>query len=131
MKEEDIAALVRYRMEQAQSALSDARYLLEGNRTPSAIINRSYYAMFYGALALLQKAGSVPSKHGGVIGLFDREYVAKGVFAQALSKNFHKAFELRQMSDYKATGAPTLEQAELTLNNAVQFVDAVKAYLHQ
>jgi uncharacterized protein (UPF0332 family) len=46
-------------------------------------------------LALLQKIGKVPSKHVGVVSLFDTEFVAKGVFPRDLSKNFHRAFELR------------------------------------
>ncbi len=46
MKPEHVAELVRHRMEQARAALSDARFLLDGRRTPQAVINRSYYAMF-------------------------------------------------------------------------------------
>jgi hypothetical protein len=53
--------------------------------------------MFYAALALLQKIGKVPSKHTGVISLFDTEFVVKGIFHKELSRNFHKAFEMRQM----------------------------------
>lgn len=90
-------------MEQAQSALDDAKFLLEGNRSPQSIINRSFYAMFYAALALLQKIGKVPSKHAGVISLFDTEFALKGIFPKELSKDFHKAFELRQLSDYKVS----------------------------
>ena len=65
MKNHEIDALVRYRLEQADAALADARFLLEGNRSPQSIVNRAYYAMFYAALALLQKVGKVPSKHAG------------------------------------------------------------------
>ena len=92
MKEEEIADLVRHRIEQAQTALDDAVYLLDGNRSPQSIVNRAYYAMFYAALALLQKAGKVPSKHTGVISLFDTEYALKGLLPQELSKDLHKAF---------------------------------------
>ena len=80
MKNGDIAALVRCRIEQAETALDDARFLLVGNRSPLSIINRSYYAMFYVALGLLQAIGKIPSKHTGVIGLFDTEFVQKGRF---------------------------------------------------
>lgn len=62
MKQEEVELLIRYRLEQAQTALDDARYLLEGQRSPQGIINRSYYAMFYAAIALLQKIGKIPSK---------------------------------------------------------------------
>ena len=53
MKPDDIKILIRYRLEQAQVALDDAKYLLEGGRSSQSIVNRSYYAMFYAALALL------------------------------------------------------------------------------
>src|SRR3989337_1069430 len=116
-------------MVQAQTALEDAAFLLQGNRSPQSIVNRAYYAMFYAVLALLQKIGTVPSKHVGVISLFDTEFALKGVFPKELSRVFHKAFELRQVSDYK-TGKPIpQEKAQETLNNADRFVEAVKAYL--
>ena len=50
MKDEEIASLIKYRLEQAQTALEDARFLLEGGRSPQSIVNRAYYAMFYAAL---------------------------------------------------------------------------------
>jgi len=72
VKNGDIAALVRYRIEQAETALDDARFLLVGNRSPLSIINRSYYAMFYAALGLQQAIGKIPVKHTGVIGTLAR-----------------------------------------------------------
>lgn len=95
MKDEEVRELVRYRLEQAQNALEDARFLLDGRRSPQSVINRAYYAMFYAVLALLQKAGKVPSKHTGAISLFDTEFVRNGVFSTDMSKALHRAFELR------------------------------------
>jgi uncharacterized protein (UPF0332 family) len=65
MSREEILALVNYRLEQAQPAIEDGKFLLEGRRSHQSIVNRAYYAMFYAALALLQKIGKVPSKHSG------------------------------------------------------------------
>jgi uncharacterized protein (UPF0332 family) len=53
VRSDDIAELVKYRLEQAEAALADADFLLEGNRSPQSIVNRAYYAMFYATLALL------------------------------------------------------------------------------
>lgn len=53
MKSEEIDQLITYRLEQAEVSLEDARFLLNGNRSPQSIVNRSYYAMFYASLALL------------------------------------------------------------------------------
>ncbi|MBI5043851.1 MAG: HEPN domain-containing protein [Nitrospirae bacterium] len=129
MKNDEVATLIKYRLEQAQTALNDAKFLLEGNRSPQSIVNRVYYAMFYAVLALLQKIGKVPSKHTGVISLFDTEFVLKGILNKELSKSFHKAFELRQVSDYKTFKPISKEKAEEALNNAVCFVEAVAKYL--
>ena len=96
MKPKEIETLIKYRLEQAHAALDDAKYLIDGNRSAQSIVNRSYYAMFYAALALLQNISKAPSKHSGVISLFDTEFVMKGIFSKELSKHFHKAFELRQ-----------------------------------
>ena len=129
MKKEEIASLIRYRLEQAQIALDDAKFLLDGNRSPQSIVNRAYYAMFYATLALLQKIGKVPSKHTGVISLFDTEFALKGIFPKELSRNFHKAFELRQISDYRTLKPILKEKAGETLKNAVSFFESVKKYL--
>ena len=101
MKSDDINVLIKYRLEQAKTAIDDAKFLKDGNRSPQSIVNRAYYAVFYSALALLQQIGKVPSKHTGVISLFDTEFVMKGIFPKELSKDFHKLFEMRQISDYK------------------------------
>ncbi len=130
MKDEEIISLIKYRIEQAQTALDDADFLLNGERSPQSIVNRAYYAMFYAALALLQKAGKVPSKHTGVISLFDTEFVQKDIFPKELSKNFHKAFELRQVADYKTFTPISIEKAKETVSNAKQFVKSVKGFLN-
>jgi hypothetical protein len=129
LKEEDIITLVKYRLEQAQTALDDAEFLLEGKRSTQSIVNRAYYAMFYAALALLQRIGKIPSKHTGVISLFDREFVLKGIFSKDLSKDFHKAFELRQVSDYKTYETISWENAKELLDKSSNFVKSIKEYL--
>ena len=129
MKSEEIQILIKYRLEQAQTALDDAKYLIDGNRSPQSIINRSYYAMFYAALALLQNISKAPSKHSGVISLFDTEFVIKGVFPKELSKDFHKAFELRQTVDYKVIRPITFDRATEMWRKASDFVREIRSYL--
>jgi uncharacterized protein (UPF0332 family) len=129
VKSKEIEILIEHRLEQAQEALDDAKYLIDGNRSPQSIINRSYYAMFYAALALLQKISKAPSKHSGVISLFDKEFVMKGIFEKELSKDFHKAFELRQSTDYKIIKPISADKANQAWQKAAQFVQALKHYL--
>ena len=131
MKQEDKNNIISYRIEQAQIALDDEIYLNAGERSPQSIVNRCYYAMFYATLALLQDIGKAPTKHSGIISLFDTEYVMKGIFSRVLSKNLHKAFELRQSSDYKVRPAISEEQVKEEIDNASHFLDAVKSYFQQ
>lgn len=131
MNKDEVKILVRHRLEQAHTSLDDAKFLLQGNRSSQGIVNRAYYAMFYAVLALLQMIGKVPSKHTGIISLFDTEFVLKGVFQKDLSRWLHKAFELRQVSDYRTVKPISREKAEDTLNNAVRFVEVVEKYLSE
>jgi uncharacterized protein (UPF0332 family) len=129
LKSDDINTLIKHRLDQAQTALDDAKFLCEGKRSSQSILNRAYYAMFYAALARLQKIGKVPSKHTGVISLFDTEFVIKGIFTKELSKNFHKLFEMRQVSDYKTSDETTAEQVEDAIKRAGLFVESVIKYI--
>lgn len=39
------------RLNQADESLDEALYLFDGKKSPRAVINRSYYTMFYAILA--------------------------------------------------------------------------------
>jgi len=129
MKPEHVVELVKLRLEHARIASEDAQFLLNGKRSPQSIINRACYAMFYAVLALLQTTSKVPAKHTGVLSLFDTEFVMKGIFPKALSKDFHQAFELRQVSDYQPVKPLTFAEAQDISAKSQLFVDNVKQYL--
>ena len=120
--------VVLYWWSKSQECLEAARREMRAGAHVFAI-NRLYYAMFYAALALLQEISKVPSKHSGVVSLFDTEFVMKGVFPKELSKDFHKIFELRQNHDYRTHQPSSLSEAEETLEKASRFVQAVKSHL--
>lgn len=84
MKEE-ILALLKYRIQQAEETLEEARILLEKDKIRGAM-NRVYYSMFYAACALLASKQLFASKHSGVIALFHREFVKNGEFPKDLAK---------------------------------------------
>jgi hypothetical protein len=128
---DDVLLLVKYRLEQATEALADAEFLLDGNRSGRSIVNRAYYAMFYAVLALLQTIGKVPSRHSGAISLFDREFTHTGALEKEFSASLHRAFELRQTSDYRVQEVPTHAEARELWQKAVAFVRAVEVYLER
>jgi uncharacterized protein (UPF0332 family) len=49
--------LFQYRIGQAEETLSDAEKMLQENLSARSIVNRSYYSMFYGILALYIEGG--------------------------------------------------------------------------
>ncbi len=94
----DQAALVGYRLEQAERTLRQAEILGEYAEW-NGVINRSYYAMFYGALALLLTKNLGSSKHAGVLALIDREFVHTKIVSAEVSMMLRDAFNERQKSD--------------------------------
>ena len=129
IEDKDKEILIRYRMDQAHSALKEAVFLRERSDTTLGAVNRAYYAMFYAVLALLQRIEKVPRKHSGAIALFDSEFVRKGVFPEALSTHLHRAFTFRQDSDYHAIKPVSLEDTDELIRNASSFVETIGAYL--
>ncbi len=131
MNPEDTKSLVKYRIEQAEAAIKDANVLLISNCTLGSVINRSYYAMFYAALAALQTIGKTPSKHAGVLSLFNQEFVLTGRLSRELGRTIHRAFELRQSADYAIMPPLDKNAAAAICEDARSFVTAVKSYLQQ
>ena len=100
MTPDDIRVLVQARLAQARESLGDAQALLAVGGSGRSIVNRSYYAMFYSVLALLQTISQVPRRHRGAIGLFDREFIRPGLLPRELSTDLHRIFETRQADGY-------------------------------
>jgi len=129
MKREHLQALVKTRVEQAAETLRDAEALREADGSARSVINRAYYAMFYATLALLQTLGEVPSKHTGVIALFDLHFFKTGRFSKEDSQALHELFDLRQFSDYRSMSPVSTEQALDALSKAQRFVTNAEQWL--
>jgi uncharacterized protein (UPF0332 family) len=122
-------ALITYRLEQAEESLRDAEILLKAGGSFRSVINRAYYTMFYSLLALFASKGMGTSKHAGVISIFDREYVKIGTFPKEMSRVLHKAFYLRQDSDYKEFSLLTRDETKEILSGAEAFCQAIARHL--
>jgi len=91
--------LVTYRLARADETLEDARILAKAKRW-NACLNRLYYACFYAVSALLVRDGLSSSKHAGVRGLFNQNYVKTGNVTKQLARIYNDLFERRQEGDY-------------------------------
>jgi len=128
MTDRQLRLLVNYRLNEAEETWREAEILLEQSAFRGSV-NRSYYAMFYAVLGLLATRGLGTSKHSGVMGLFDREFVKTGVFSRALSRSLHRAFDERQASDYGEMLMPDQELAADLLGQAQVFINEIKTQL--
>ncbi|QXD17184.1 transposase [Rhodocaloribacter litoris] len=79
-------------MEQATDALQVARTLIDAG-LPRDAVNRAYYAIFYGVLALLVTRRLGTSKHSGALTLFSREFVKKGLLPPEMTRLARRAFD--------------------------------------
>ncbi len=129
MKKNYISDIIKYRLEQAQQSIEDAEFLFKNNRNNSSIINRCYYSMFYSVLAILVNKKFSGSKHTGVIAYFDKEFVNKGAFPKQLSKDFHKAFDMRGKSDYKEFVEYSRKQVKKLLNKSINFNKEINDFI--
>jgi len=127
----DKEILLAYRLREAEETLADARTMLEAGGSTRTVINRSYYAMFYGVLALFIQEGTDirTSKHAGVIGLFDKEFVHPGKLPVEFSRMLHRLFDARQESDYKEFVQFPAEEARKFFELAEVFVAEIKRYV--
>lgn len=126
--EDQLRALVRYRLDQAHETLHEAM-ILQQESAWRGTQNRAYYAMFYALLALLATRQLSTSKHSGAIGLFDREFVKPGLFPRELSRVLHLAFNRRQSYDYGELIEIDEAGAFQTVQDAQRFITAIERLL--
>lgn len=97
---EERQAVVQIRMQNADTALDDARLLLARGSLRGAA-NRIYYAGFHAVSALALTKGVTVRTHRGVIGFFHSQCVETGLVDAQFGYAFQKAFEERSEADYE------------------------------
>ncbi len=125
---ERIAALVVYRMQQADEAVAAADLDLTGGFERAAV-NRAYYAMFYAVLALLVVRKLGTSKHSAAISYFDLLYMKPALLPRELSAWLREAFAQRNEADYGEEFTITRGEVEKVIGRARQFVSTIRDHL--
>ena len=120
--------LSKYRLDRAAEFLSEANALFQIDSFKGSI-NRSYYAIFTVARALLAEDEKDFKKHSAVIAYFRQHYIKTGIFDKKFSDFIGDAFEIRNNCDYEDFYIVSRLDAETQLNNATEFFKAVKNYL--
>jgi uncharacterized protein (UPF0332 family) len=109
----------------AAECVEDAQVLIDNDR-PAAAAARAYYAMFHAATAVLAVKGIKRSSHQGLLSTFGEYLVKPGLIDHRFHVYLREAFELRQQTDYDPIVDVDTQQAEETLNQAIDFVDSCK-----
>ena len=125
----DRETIFGYRMRQTEETLSEAVRMLEAGFSPRSIVNRSYYAMFYAVLALFIHSNTPhkTSKHSGVIGILNKEFIHTGKLDARFAQMLYGLFDQRMESDYRDFAEVSEEDARNAVLAAQEFVTAIKA----
>lgn len=121
--------LAQYRLSKAKSDLNDARKTLELEMYETAA-NRSYYAIFHAARALLALDGQDYKKHSGVISNFQRNYIKTEIFDKTMSNIIKSAFDMRTDSDYEDFYVISKEDVSRQVEEAEYFINNIEKYLN-
>ena len=125
----DRETIFDYRMRQTEETLAEAVKMQESGFSPRSIVNRSYYAMFYAVLAIFIHANisHKTSKHSGVIGIFNKEFIHTGKLDARFAKMFYDLFDERMELDYRDFAEVSEEDARNAVAAAQEFVAEIKA----
>jgi uncharacterized protein (UPF0332 family) len=129
MDDNDRKALVAYRMQQAYETVELAKFLTESQKLAIAV-NRIYYGMYYALTALALKNSFETSKHGQLIGWFNKEFIASKKLDSKLGKILRNAYQNRTKGDYDAFVIFSLQEVEVMLDEMVVFIDEIQTELN-
>ncbi len=128
MDTDDREKLCQYRLQQAKDTVLEAELLTE-HRKYRAAVNRIYYGIFYSLSALATRYGFDTSKHGRLIGWFNKEFIKTGIFDQSFGKILRDAFELRNQGDYDAYIEFNSPEVRIWLKEMKKFIESIEAHL--
>jgi len=122
--------LIKYRLEQAESSVSEAELLIDHNKYRGAV-NRIYYGMFYCLLALGNKFRFETSKHSQLIGWFNKNFIKEKKIDQKYGKILREAFKARRQGDYDAFIDFSSDDVLKRFEDMKDFIYTIKKYIDE
>jgi uncharacterized protein (UPF0332 family)/predicted nucleotidyltransferase len=119
---------IEHYISSARRALRTAQLVMDDGDHMSSI-NRSYYAAFYAANALLATPGLQRSKHSAVRAILHQQFIKPGLIEAEYGSLYDKLFERRMKSDYEIMQVYEREDAQSALDAADSFVARVEQFL--
>lgn len=128
IEDTDRNALVKYRLNQAIETNELAIFLVNNDKLVIAV-NRIYYAMYYALTALALKNSFETSKHGQLIGWFNKEYVSTNKVDPKFGKILRNAFQNRTKGDYDAFVNFDKEEVKIMLSELSSFIEEIGRFI--
>jgi len=116
---------IRLKLAQARDAYEEAEGLLAGGADLGYVINSLYYACYYPVLALLHAKGIPAATQSVSIALFEREFVADGLFEKRFLDAMRRAFDLKPKCSPGELKMLVRSEVEALLAEAKEFLEAV------
>lgn len=126
--ENDRDSLIEYRLKQAIDTIELAKFLLSSDKLVIAV-NRIYYGMYYALTALALKHTFETSKHGQLIGWFNKEFISNKKVDPKYGRILRNAFQNRTKGDYDAFVLFSTIEVESMLNEMVDFIEEIRFLL--
>ena len=115
----------------SEEFLDDSRANLEQDRFRTSV-DRAYYSIHYVAQALLVSRGiKAPRTHRGLVNVFGREVVNRGVLGEEFSSMLSQSLRDRMDSTYSPEAEIMRADAEGVLEDARRFVAEVRSILQK
>jgi len=124
----DRESLIDYRLNQAFETIDLAKFLVANDKLIIAV-NRIYYGMYYALTALALRDNFETSKHGQLIGWFNKEYVSTGKLDKKYGKILRNAHQKRTKGDYDVFVCFSKTEAEDMLSEMTDFIEEIKRLL--
>lgn len=128
--EKDRDSLIEYRLQQAFDTIELAKFLVTNDKLVIAV-NRVYYGMYYALTALALQNRFETSKHGQLIGWFNKEYISSKKLDLKYGKILRNAFQNRTKGDYDAFVNFTKSEVEYMLVEMEIFINEIKLVLNR
>lgn len=94
-------------------------------------LSRAYYAAFHAASLLLFAHGQSYSRHGQLIGAFNRDFVATGLLPKEFGKALGRLYDQRQIADYDIFERADAADAAQGIRDAQAIIDAVRSLVER
>ena len=120
--------LAIYRMNRAVETVEIAKELYAHNHFKDAI-NRSYYAVFFAIRGLFALRGIDFKKHKTLLGKFNLEYIATGIFSKEIGRGLHILAQARESSDYDDFFIVSKEQCLGQIQYAEMVIKEIQKYI--